>query len=339
MTVHNPHDRFFRDSFSRPEIARNYLEEYLPPELLPLLDLDHLVLQDGSFIDESLREHQSDLLYKTRLAANGRPVYLYFLFEHKSFPDPLVAVQLLRYQLHFWEEQVKRKELLAPIMPLVVYHGEKVWSTPTDFFSLVDAPEVLRPYLLDFRYQLNDFSHLSDEEIRGEIWLRVCLSILRAIYWPGLRHELGPLMNLIFQLITRQTGIEYIHTILYYLTRATERVSREALEQALLEQGAQGEQVMATIAQEYIQQGLQQGLKQGLHQGLELGLEQGLEQGLERSLVRILERRFDQLPADLPDRLSELPAAVLEELIDDALVAADYEAFAERLTAVENQTE
>jgi predicted transposase/invertase (TIGR01784 family) len=338
MTVHNPHDHFFRDSFSRPEIVRNYLEEYLPADLLLLLDLDHLTLQEGSFIDEELREHQSDLLYRARIRQDGRPVYLYFLFEHKSFPDSLVAVQLLRYLLRFWEEQVKHKKRLAAILPLVVYHGEKVWRVPTDFFSLLEAPEGLRPYLLDFHYQLNDFSYLSDEEIRGEIWLRVCLSILRAVYDPGLRHELRPLVELIFQLSQKETGVEYMRTILYYLTRATERVSREALEQVLLEQGAQGargEQLMATIAQEYIQQGRQEGRQEGLQEGLE----QGLEQGLERSIIRILQRRFGELPPALSDRLAELPAAVLEALIDDALLADDYDAFDVRLTAVENQVE
>ncbi|HUM70196.1 MAG TPA: Rpn family recombination-promoting nuclease/putative transposase, partial [Chloroflexota bacterium] len=86
MTVQNPHDRFFRDSFGRPEIARNYLEEYLPANLLALLDLDTLILQEGTFIDESLREQQSDLLYQTRLKGDGRALFLYFLFEHKSQP-------------------------------------------------------------------------------------------------------------------------------------------------------------------------------------------------------------------------------------------------------------
>ena len=318
MTVHNPHDHFFRDSFSRPEIARNYLQEYLPADLLPLLDLDHLALQEDSFIDENLRQHQSDLLYRTRLRQDGRPVYLYFLFEHKSFPEALVALQLLRYMLRFWEEQVKHKEALAPTIPLVVYHGQKVWSVPTDFFSLLDAPEALWPYLLDFHYQVNDFSHFSDEEIRGEIWLRVCLSVMRAIYRPDLHRQLRPLLQLIFALSEQETGVEYIRTTLYYLTRATERVSREALEQALLDLGPQGEQVMATIAQEYIQQ--------------------GLEQGLERSIIRILQRRFGDLPPELPGRLAAIPAAVLEALLDDALMVADYDAFADRLTALENQS-
>lgn len=320
MSVHNPHDRFFRDSFSRPEIVRNYLEEYLPADLLALLDLDTLRLQEGTFIDETLREQQSDLLYQTRLKGDGRILYLYFLFEHKSQPEPLIALQLLGYLLAIWQEQVKQKQPLSPIIPLVVYHGEKLWNVPTDFFGLLNAPEGLRPYLLGFHYQLSDFSHLSTEEIKGEIWLRVCLSVLRAIFYPGLRHELQPLIELSFELWEKDTGVEYIRTILYYLTRATNRVSRAELEQALLAQGPPGENLMETIAQEYIQQ----------------GIEQGLEQGLERSILRILQRRFGSVPSHLPDHLAELPANVLEELLDEALIAPAYDAFAAQLTAVEN---
>jgi hypothetical protein len=46
-----------------------------------------------------------------------------------------------------------------------------------------------------------------------------------------------------------------------------ERVSREELEQALLAQGAPGEKLMETIADEYIQLGVERGLKQGLDKG------------------------------------------------------------------------
>ena len=175
----------------------------------------------------------------------------------------MVALQLLRYMVRFWEERLKKKRPLVPIIPLVVYHGEKSWTIPTDFFTLLGAPESIRAYSPDFHYQLNDFSHISDEEIRGEIWLRVCLSVMRATYSPRLRHELWPLVKLIFELLEQDTGIEYIRTIMYYLTKGSEKVSRAEMEQALLEQGAQGEKIMATIAQDYIQQGMQQGLQQG----------------------------------------------------------------------------
>ncbi len=210
MTVQNPHDRFFRDSFGRPEIARNYLEEYLPSDVRSLLDLEHLVLQDGSFIDETMQEHQTDLLYEVRLTT-GDKAYVYFLFEHKSYPAPLVSLQLLRYMVRCWERQAKENNALSPIIPLIIYHGEKAWPVPTDFLALLNAPEGLRPYQPDFCYHLTDFSYLSDETIRGKIWLR-------AIFNPQLRNDLDDLVALIFRLSQQQTGLEYIRTNLYYLS-------------------------------------------------------------------------------------------------------------------------
>ncbi|GIK58430.1 MAG: hypothetical protein HND44_12010 [Chloroflexi bacterium] len=139
-----------------------------------MLDLNTLHLQDGSFVDETMREHQTDLLYQVQLA-NGDAAFIYFLFEHKSYPDPLVILQLLRYMVRFWEQQLKDGLPLAPIIPQVVYHGERPWNIPTDFHSLLKVPVVLHPYLPSFHYHLSDFSHLSDETIRGEIWLRVSL--------------------------------------------------------------------------------------------------------------------------------------------------------------------
>jgi predicted transposase/invertase (TIGR01784 family) len=322
MTISTAHDHFFRKSFGRVEIARNYLEEYLPAEVMALLDLDTLSLEEDTFIDEEMQKHQADLLYQVRLH-NGQIAYVYFLFEHKSYPDRLVALQLLRYMVRFWEQQVSAGQFpLPPIMPLVIYHGERTWPYPTTFEALVEMPAALRPYLPHFNYYLSDFSHLSDETIRGEVWLRVSLAVLRSISRPDLQQELDGLIDLIFQLRKQQTGLEYIRTILYYLSEATERVSREDLQKALLRQGTQGENVMATIAQEFIQQGIEQ------------GIEQGVEQGLEKSVRRVLQRRFGDMPEGINKQLASLTVSELEEMLDTAVLAPDLDTFAEALTAV-----
>ena len=78
MTVQNPHDKFFRESFSRVEVARNFLEEYLPVEISEALDLAVLNLQSDSFVDEDLRTHQTDILYETKLK-DGSDLSIYLL--------------------------------------------------------------------------------------------------------------------------------------------------------------------------------------------------------------------------------------------------------------------
>lgn len=199
MSIQNPHDRFFRESFGRLDVVRNYLEEYLPSQIVDVLALDTLTRQDGSFIDEEMQAHQTDMLYEVRLTTGERAT-LYFLFEHKSYPDKLISLQLLRYMVRFWEQQVKDKVELMPIIPLVIYHGEKAWRVPRDFLSLFHPPEALQPYLPQFNYLLSDFSHLSNEPIRGTLWLRVSLEVLKGIFSPRLEEELPELMRLLFQL-------------------------------------------------------------------------------------------------------------------------------------------
>ena len=288
MSVHHPHDHFFRESFSKPQIIRNFLQEYLPPALLAQIDLDTLALESGSYIDEELRAHQTDLLYRVQMT-NQQSLWLYLLFDHKSAPDQWVSLQLLRYMVRIGDGiRPKRKATkLPPILPLVIYHGEQKWQLATDFHALFEPISAeLQQHIPQFHYKLHDFSHHSSTEIRGEIWLRVALMTLRTIFDPNLRDQFPQMINLIFQLREQKTGLEYIYTILYYLSAATERVDSDTMRQALLKQGQQGASMMATLAQQWINQGIEQGLEQGREQGLVQGREQGLVQGREQGLVQ-----------------------------------------------------
>ena len=83
----NPHDRFFKEIFSRPEVARDFLQNYLPAAVVDQLDMASLELRKDSFVDPDLQQHFSDLLYQVNLET-GEGAFVYVLFEHKSYPDP-----------------------------------------------------------------------------------------------------------------------------------------------------------------------------------------------------------------------------------------------------------
>jgi predicted transposase YdaD len=53
----NPHDAFFKQFLSRPEVAEDFLRQHLPDDIVPLLDLSALALQKDTFVDEELRSH------------------------------------------------------------------------------------------------------------------------------------------------------------------------------------------------------------------------------------------------------------------------------------------
>lgn len=61
--ISHPHDKFFKETFSRVEVARDFLNNYLPPSAIEDLDLNTMELQPDSFVDQDLQTHFSDLLY------------------------------------------------------------------------------------------------------------------------------------------------------------------------------------------------------------------------------------------------------------------------------------
>jgi len=306
----NPHDRFFKQVLSRQEAASDFLRHYLPAEVAELLDFSSLELSKDSFVDQELQAHFSDLLYQVDLRSSpegdvpGGKAYVYVLFEHKSYPEPLIALQLLRYMVRIWEQSLKQGMRLAPIVPVVVYHGRAKWKADLAFGSLFETPEAMMPFLPNYRYWLCDLSHYSHEEIKGGVILRVALlalkDILRDNFDQRLVETLALLSDLLLDLSTRQTGLEFLETLLRYLSQATDQITEEQLKEAVETVFPAGGVLMTTIAERWMEQGKQQGLQQGMQQGLQQGMRQGLQQGVQQGIregllagiTLVLELRF-----------------------------------------------
>jgi predicted transposase/invertase (TIGR01784 family) len=96
----SPHDKFFKEMFSKKDVAESFLKNYLPEELLGLVDTESLEISKNSFVDSNLKEYFSDIIYKVNI--NNNPSYIYCLFEHKSYPDKNAAFQLLKDMTKIW---------------------------------------------------------------------------------------------------------------------------------------------------------------------------------------------------------------------------------------------
>lgn len=114
--IKNIHDKFIRERLSQKENAINFLENYLPKDLIEIIDLSKIEMEKDSYITEELEEYFADLLYKVEI--KGKESYIYVLFEHKSYEDKFVVLQLLEYMLKCWKEKKKNKEKLPVILPL-----------------------------------------------------------------------------------------------------------------------------------------------------------------------------------------------------------------------------
>jgi predicted transposase/invertase (TIGR01784 family) len=309
----NPHDKFFKEVFSHKDGARDFFTHYLPEEILKLLDLKEIEIVKESFIEKDLKEYFSDLLYKVSLAKS--PAYLYMLFEHKSYPDRLTALQVLEYMVKIWRLHLKQnpgKGLLPLIIPLVVYHGAEPWRSGTRLMDLLSGPtEALARYIPDFQFLLYDLTKYKDEDIKGMIVSRVGLLVMKHIFRDDLPDLLKRVMELLAELSDTKRALDYVETIIRYVINASDTVSLKDLK-TIIEQSyfQKKEGELMTIAEQLRREGQ-------------------LEDARD-SILDNLEARFNVTPQYIVKELKGIDEiAVLRQLRKKAVVVEGLEEFKE----------
>ena len=295
-----PHNNFFRFALSQLPNARSLIETQLSAAALAELDLDTLQLEDGSFIDPDLREKFSDLLFSVALTEkstteNEDQALVYLLFEHKSQADPFTVLQLLSYLVRIWEKRHREGLPLCPILPLVVYHGESVWTAARSLAELIPARGGLAGYEVGFRPPLLDLSQLADEEIAGAPVLRNTLRLLKYSRSKHLAEKLSEILQLMAQSLPAGRLPDWIQAIGIYVMTVNKSINSEQYKQTLksilptqFEPGSLADRLLI----------------QGREEGREEGREKGREEGKLAGQIQLLQ----QLLGDSPASDSELLA-------------------------------
>ena len=182
QSLANIHDAFFKQALSDPQLAATFLREHLPPQIAGLLGPESPEPLPGSFVDEDLRQHHSDLLFRMHLKGD-RDAFAYVLMEHKSTPDPGARLQLLRYVVRVltqWYDQNKQQLPLPPLLPLLAHQGPEGWTLSCEFADLFGpVAEPMRPYLPSLRHALVDLPQIDDHALSADARLRSFLKTLK----------------------------------------------------------------------------------------------------------------------------------------------------------------
>ena len=319
MKVQNPHDKFFKETFSNVEIARDFMQNYLPEPILKIVDLQTLDIQKDSFIDENLKEVFSDMLFHAKI--NQRDGYLYFLFEHKSYTSRNVVLQLLNYMVRIWEQKaVKENARQIPvIIPLLIYHGKEKWeigNTLADLITDYDAlPDAVKEMTPNFRYQIYDLSQFSDADIKGNAQLAITLSIFRDIFQKSGEAFLDTIIQAakaMNELEEKQTGIQYFETCMRYILNAGPQLTNNQLNKVLKQielTYPEGSEVTMTLAEVL--------RKEGLEEGLAEGRKEGETKALSKMAIKVLTKKFGTISKEDIVTLENLNSASLELIIEE----------------------
>jgi predicted transposase/invertase (TIGR01784 family) len=294
-----PHNNFFHFALSYLPIARNLLETQLSRAALAELNLESLQVEAGSYIDSDLKEKFSDLLMSVSLAnsppGSAKQALVYLLFEHKSQSDRLTAFQLLSYIVRIWEKRLREGLDLCPIIPLVVYHGERPWSAARSLQELLNAPSALAEYQVDFRFPLLDLGELPDSGIAGEPILQSTLRLLKYSRSRQLVGMLGELLLRIAQALPESQLPQWIKAIGVYVMSVNKNIDAQEYKQTLksilpvqFEPGS--------LADRLLIQGREEGRQEGRQEGREEGEQIGLKKGKLAGKIQMLQDLLGDTP-------------------------------------------
>lgn len=161
--ISNPHDRFFKESFSRLEVVQSFIEEVFPEEIGKKINLNSIKLTNSSFTDTVLSEHLADLVYQCEY--EGEEATLTLLFEHKSYQNDFPQWQLIRYMSNVWHEEQKQNKKPAVVIPIIIYHGKTAWKKMSMRSYFGNPTSELLRFIPEFDYLLFSINDFEDYQI------------------------------------------------------------------------------------------------------------------------------------------------------------------------------
>lgn len=206
--INNPK---LRDSSSKLIFGNNilcsqFLRDYADMEILRHIQPEDIEDVSERYVPLYSTERDSDTVKKVNIARYVRqeeggnplelPLYIVSLVEHKTKVEYNVAMQLLRYMIHIWEDYEKEMEKkyphistrkdfrYPPILPIVYYEGRGKWTAPMDLADRILCRELLGEYLPHFKYQMVGLHDYSNEELLAkgdEISLAMLINKIRCV--------------------------------------------------------------------------------------------------------------------------------------------------------------
>ena len=262
--IKQAHDKIFKNVFADRKNALNLLGNFLPANILNRLDLKQMVYEKDTFVQKHLKGYYSDLLVTIPLLDSDESVKVYFLFEHKSFADPDLPLQLLRYIVEIWTHYRKQHKYgkLPLIIPLVVTHAEGSWKK-AKLSDVVDIPgEPFKAYLPDFEYLLFDCIQEDLNVYDLEVELKSLFMLWKYAHRPNFFEKVREVYKMLRQAYPEMEPRDFLIALAQYLyfTRGSEEY--EVINE-IIQQESSGGINMETIADMLEKRGYDRGYDTG----------------------------------------------------------------------------
>jgi predicted transposase/invertase (TIGR01784 family) len=265
------------------ENAIAFLNTALPSDVRVMLNLDTLVYENKSYVNDDLKELFADLVYSCKLNGNEE-LYTSILIEHKSYKDKYTVFQILSYLASGYASQIKQGERLKIIIPVIFSHnggGSRAISLKKYFD---DYPSILKRYIPSIETILFDVNDLTDDQISMIRNLAIETMILTQKYGPqDIKLLFARLQKLFETLRTEEERNLYFVCIKYAIVAYIKNKSELAEIKDIISEPIN--QVAMSVVIEYYEEGVEKGIGIGVEKGIGIGVEKGIGIGVEDNKI------------------------------------------------------
>jgi len=164
------HDNSYGRLFSHPEMVTDLLKGFIHETWVAECDFSTLEKPNGNYKTDDIRHRTNDIVWKVRCGPDW--IYIYILLEFQSSVDRHMANRIMGYLSLLYQDLIvsldlkRGKALLPPVVPIVLYNGDRKWNAPVEISDLIhphfSGLDRFRPRL---SFLLLDESQFADKEL------------------------------------------------------------------------------------------------------------------------------------------------------------------------------
>lgn len=266
MTSDKPkHDGIFKKSMENPLVAQEFLNNYLPKDILKIIDSKTIKLEKDSFIGDDLTGSYSDVLLSCKF--NKQDGYIMLLLEHQSRPEHFMAFRLLKYMVNICSQYLTKHpeaKKLPVVLPIIVYNGKKKYNVSRNIWNLFGNPDLAKS-LWNNDYPLINVHEIPDEELKEKIWFGILLFFLKKIHDRQLLKSWQYIADSLSDISKFPSGNDHIRNLLHYSLTFIDQNDKIELEKILTTNLSKekGEELVTSLAQAWKNEGKAKGIKLG----------------------------------------------------------------------------
>jgi predicted transposase/invertase (TIGR01784 family) len=287
--IHFRHDKFTKKQMENTLVAKDFFKNNLPDSIKNRIDFNSLKIENDTFIEPSLQKTYCDLLFSINF--DNIPGYLYLLMEQQTKQEEFMSLRLFKYMLNICSKYLNTNpeaKRLPVIYPIILSNSPAKYEVPRNLWELFVNPNLAKE-LWTNDHNVIDLSQIPDDKLKAQRWSGSMQLFLK--YVNEHRKLKQIIKEQIMLLHKYDHNDELIESLLIYGLTTMEEIDKIEIFEFLNKEFGQikGEEIMASVAQKWYNEGEEKGIERGEKKGEEKKAKtiaiNLLKQGLDLKLI------------------------------------------------------